>query len=274
MSLKAECAWARVCIRETKALSSSIKRAPGEGTAKYGSRVLSERYKLYCQNFNDYPQLSVDGYQFNRISKIIDEKVGKWRNKGDKEAYLSRFSLTNWSEEKIITKEGKKEHSLSNCKACSSFNSNFQSTFPISKMCMTVNKGPLSELQQNVKKHTQRIKKITKKQLREIGQNIYSSYDEKCKENLGHSLSEILVLVPEAGLERKPSPVEKRKLKRNQQREWKKDLENSTNANDTDIHLSSRESYMSRKNRRLDQCFETIAEATERARLTPPKVKK
>jgi len=46
-----------------------------------------------------------------------------------------------------------------------------------------------------------------------LGQVIYSTYNEKCKENFGRSLSDILLLVPEAGLEKKLSPVEKRQLK-------------------------------------------------------------
>ena len=98
-------------------------------------------------------------------------------------------------------------------------------------------------------------------------------YDEKCKENFGKPLSEILVLVPEAGLEKKLSPVEKRKLKRNQQRQTKAEIENKMNENDAREHLSSRQSYRSRQYHRLAQSFETIAEATERARTTPPKIK-
>ena len=56
--------------------------------------------------------------------------------------------------------------------------------------------------------------KITSKQLKVLGQVIYSTYDDKCKENFGKSLSDILVLVPEARLEKKLSPVEKKKVKK------------------------------------------------------------
>ena len=75
-------------------------------------------------------------------------------------------------------------------------------------------KGPLSEIQRDSEKdttlsETTRTKgfKVNNKQLKMVGQAIYFSYDEKCKENFGKSLSEILILVPEAGLERKLSPV-------------------------------------------------------------------
>ena len=106
-------------------------------------------------------------------------------------------------------------HSLSTCKACSQLNSHPQATFPLSKMCMTVRRGPLSEIQADAKKHTaqpapQKPPKATDKQLKMVRQVIYSTYDEKCKENFGKPLSKILVLVPESGLDRKLSPVEKK----------------------------------------------------------------
>ena len=69
--------------------------------------------------------------QFNRVCKLIDQKISNWRSKGDKEAFLARFSIENWQAEKIFTKERKKGHSLSDCKVCSKFNSKYQATFPL-----------------------------------------------------------------------------------------------------------------------------------------------
>lgn len=51
------------------------------------------------------------------------------------------------------------------------------------------------------------------------------------------------------------------------------DVEKAMNENDTDLHLSSRQSYRSRQNHRLAQSFESKEEATKRARVTPPKRK-
>ena len=216
MSIKADCALARVCIRHTKQLCSNMKKSPNEGTAKFGTRTLAERHKLYSEQL---PTVSLSQYEFNHVSKVIDEKVRNWRHKGDKETYLSTFSVANWSEGKNITKEMKKAHSLSNCKACTMLNSNLQATFPGNRKNNTAMKGPLSEIQRDAKKDTTLSEttckkgfKVNNKQLKMVGQAIYFSYDEKCKENFGKSLSEIVIVVPEAGLERKLSPVEKRKL--------------------------------------------------------------
>ena len=91
----------------------------------------------------------------------------------------------------------KTAHSLTNCKACTTLNSNLQATLPLSKKCMTVKKGPLNEIQRNAnKRHTaqhrvQKGSKITNKQLKVFD----LTYDDKYKKNFGKSLREILVLV-------------------------------------------------------------------------------
>jgi len=46
------------------------------------------------------------------VSKVIEENISSWRNKEDKAAYLSTFSMAHWDEKKTITKEMKTAHSL------------------------------------------------------------------------------------------------------------------------------------------------------------------
>ena len=127
---------------KNKELCSSLKKAPSEGSAKFGARLITERHKLYSEHFKEYPQFTLSQYDLNRVSKVINEKISFWRNKEDKAAYLSTFSMANWDEGKTITKEMKTSHSLTNCKACILVNSNLQATFPLSKKCMTVNACP------------------------------------------------------------------------------------------------------------------------------------
>ena len=74
MALKAECGWARVCIRQTKELCLNLKKSPSEGSAKFGARVLAERHKLYTEHFKEYPQFALGQYDFNRVCKTIDDK--------------------------------------------------------------------------------------------------------------------------------------------------------------------------------------------------------
>ena len=77
-------------------------------------------------------------------------------------------------------------------------------------MCRSHKSGPLSEIGIEAKKLTNSGPKATNKRLREVGQAIYSTFDDRCKENFGKSFSEILVLVPEAGLQKKLTAVDKK----------------------------------------------------------------
>lgn len=273
MSLKVECAWARVFIRETKHICT-ITRNQGEGQAKYGARVLAERYRLYSEHFKGHQNFSTTQKEFNRVVKIIDGKFGNWRNKKEKELYLNRFSPSNWDEERVITKDGKKKHSLTACQTCRLFNSRYQCTFPASKFNRKCNRGPLHELNTSISSMKKpQVPRITKKQLKEVGQDLYSKINETCKENYNSTLSHILTLVPEAGLELKKSPEDKKKIVRDQKRKSKQEIENKIQENDAKAHLSLRQSYSARNEHRFAHYFETKEEARERLRTTPPNVK-
>lgn len=63
MALKAECSWARVCIRETKALCSGMKKSLNEGREKFGARALTEKHKLYSAHFKEYLQFALSQFQ-------------------------------------------------------------------------------------------------------------------------------------------------------------------------------------------------------------------
>ena len=116
---------------------------------------------------------------------------------------------------------------LTSCQAGLLFNSRLQSTIPLSKVCRGARKGPLTELNTNVKRQRQKEPKITKRILKSIWEAIYATYNEKCKENFQKSLSDILVLFPKHGLQKKSSPAEKtKKKKRNEQRQTKKQKKN------------------------------------------------
>lgn len=125
MSLKIECAWDKVFIRETKHICS-IARSEEKGRAKYGARVLTERYRLYNEHFKGYQVFSITQKEFNRVVKIIDGKFGNWRQPKEKECYLNRFATSNCDEERVIIKDGKKKHSLTACQTCKLFNSKYQ----------------------------------------------------------------------------------------------------------------------------------------------------
>ena len=109
-------------LRETKSLSKT-ERISGEGNAKFAARLLEDIFKIFNEHFQEYPGLHMKQEDFIRHYKTIDEKSYNWRGKTEKEAYLTESSSNNWNEGKVISKGGKKDHSLTTCQACLLFNS-------------------------------------------------------------------------------------------------------------------------------------------------------
>ena len=130
---------------------------------------------------------------------------------------------------------------LTSCQAGRLFNSQLQSIIPLSKVCRGARKGPLTELNTNVKRQRQKEPKITKRILKSIWEAIYATYNEKCKENFKKSLSDILVLFPKHGLQKKSSPAEKTKKKEEKlakaNKQTKKERESKMSQNDSAFHL-------------------------------------
>lgn len=134
-------------------------------------------------------------------------------------SYLKSFSPANWRGGTNITKEAKKRHTLTDCKACKLYNFKLQDKFPQSRFNrMFKSSSPLSELNMQKSKSP----KMSNKSLRDVGKDIYSVVDERCKENYGKAFSDIGLLVPDAKLQKRFSPGEKRKIKRINQRWTKK----------------------------------------------------
>ena len=92
---------------------------------------LLERGPRANEHFQEYPGLHMKREDLIwHLTKSFMEK----RSKTEKEAYLIPLSSKNWNEGKVVSTEGKKDHSLTSCQACLSFNSQLQSTFPLSKV--------------------------------------------------------------------------------------------------------------------------------------------
>jgi len=112
-----------------------------------------------------------------------------------------------------------------------------------------------------------------RKELEEIGRDIYLKYNDVCKENLGVPFSEILMLTPEIGFIRRSSPEEKKKEKRKVQRQLKRNVEQGWAETDVASHLSQRVPYSARKKQRVQQYFESKTSANERTTKNKEKIK-
>lgn len=69
---------------------------------------------------------------------------------------------------------------------------------------------------------TVQILKPSKTEIRNIGTATFNEFNTVCNNQLGKSLGEVLSMVPEAVLQKKPSPAGKKKLLKNVEHSWEK----------------------------------------------------
>lgn len=69
--------------------------------------------------------------------------------------------------------------------------------------------GPFTEIRNRSENHVPKKVQPTKGELKAVGEMIFSTYDQKCKENLGKSFSEMLLAVPQLNMQEKQSAYER-----------------------------------------------------------------
>ena len=208
---------------------------------------------------------------FLKSYKIIDDKIAHWRKTNDKHEYLKHFSASKWDK---TPKFRKNVHSLKNCLCCQAYHTPITAKFPENKNRKNnKKKSPFCDLTKKAQNTVPKKAEPNKGELKQIANLIYTEYDKVCKENLGKSFTDVLVTLPQANLQVRESPNERRKKQRQRQRDVKSSIEQMWHSNDVDSHLAQRTSFSARTQQRLHQSFETIREAKERLEKTPPSSK-
>lgn len=177
--------------------------------------------------------------------------------------YLTTFSEKKWQR----TAEGRKTlHIVSDCKCCVLMNPIESSLYKKNTGCLVAKREPFTDLKQQAKQLTSctNSPKPSKNEIKNIGTAIFNEFNSVCQDSLGKSFNDVLTMVPEAALQKKPSPNETKKKIREQKRKFKKNVENSWKKNDVSLHLGQRISYATRKRQRLEESFESTEEANER----------
>lgn len=192
-------------------------------------------------------------------AKIIDNKISQWSGPAKKKKYLEFYSPRKWAS---TSQARKLMHTLRECKCCSVFHPILVDSFPGTQKVKKLMPEP-SFIQNKICKLTE-PSKPKREELTEIGQRIYSDLNKECQEKLGKSFSDILTLVPESGLAKKVSPVERKKKNRDIKRGTKRTIEEAWARTDVSSHLSQRVSFAARKKRRLQENFESKKDAANR----------
>jgi hypothetical protein len=189
--------------------------------------------------------------------------ICNWSGPKNKRKYLDFYSTKKWAS---TSQARKLMHTLRDCKCCSVFHPTLVDSFPTpTKLKRSLPKPSFTNL--NCKAAIRadiQVKKPKLQELKEIGQKIYSEYNKECQAKLGKSFSDILTLVPDAGLTKKASPAEKKKKVRDAKRGTKRSIEEVWKETDVSSHLSQRVSFAARKKRRIQEGFESKKDATKR----------
>ena len=158
-------------------------------------------------------------------------------------------------------------HSISTCECCRTtttvqfpvqhgHKNSLKKREPFTQLNVTANKS--------ISKSANTSHKPLVKEIKKIGQEIYKNFNKVCQENLGQSLADVLCHVPEAQLQKKVSPAERKKKNRNIKRKFKTNVEETWQQNDVNSHLEQRTSYRARNMQRFNQSFETPTDAKQR----------
>lgn len=253
VSLHVNCGYARVSIyensRQTQAAGCRARKAidTDKRVQHFRSQFsVCPNYGIPAHYFT--PQHKKSCCQFDRdCDKILDGFKSKWRSdfKIDRESYLQKFSSAKWSE---LSNAEKIHHTLGNCTRCWELHQQHQQCFPLKPIYQPT---PAVSIDRNALRR-QGIKKFTSKALCELN-TIY-------EEEAGTSFTDALTRDRSIGLERKKTPYEKKKEKRNIQRELVSKVNESFAENATITLLAEGESKRKYHRKRLAQSFATPEE--------------
>lgn len=153
-------------------------------------------------------------------------------------------------------------HSLRDCKCCRVLHTKLSNSYPEKIGISNIKRRPLVDLKK--KEFLTKCSKPKTTELKEVGRSIIKEVNSFCNANLGKDFTEIITLVPEVGVVKKTSPVERKRNSREFKRGVKRSIEEEWAKTDVDIHLAQRVSFSTRKKQRLDQGFESKKAARER----------
>ena len=115
-----DCGFARVAVKQ------SFKKKNGKPEMDKAKRMAS--YLAFFDGKNE-ENFRVNQKVFHTKSRILVNNFNKWlQNPDEKRKYMEHFSSNAWSKLSVMQR---KEHSISNCKACVLEHQSYQETFPL-----------------------------------------------------------------------------------------------------------------------------------------------
>lgn len=217
-------------------------------------RDKSTRLQKFLSTFaNNKEAFVVSQNTFDKRLPALLQNFNKWRGE-EKSEFLDHFSSAAWSSLSALKKG---LHSISNCKECHVNHVVFQSLFPLrTNRLRGSDPLPVSAKEAaNLRKTTKAVKP-SKATVKDTVKNSYLKINEPFKNLYNIDLAEALAKVPEIGLTKSKTKVQKQKETRETVRRMKNKTEEQWSKVDCDTMLGTRQSFRQRDLQRKSLYFE------------------
>lgn len=182
---------------------------------------MQECYKRFNETSKERSEeFAIDFLKFQKKIPALRDMFSRWnpRRKGEKEKYVETFSIKNWKE---MAHAEKNKHSFSNCQGCYHRYAEIQALLPVkSNQFLGIAKENPFFIAGKEKKIRPRNKEV-----KDIARALYNKIDATFQEICSTSFGEVLTKLPELQLQKRKSPTEAKREKRQLYREYKQKVE-------------------------------------------------
>jgi len=186
---------------------------------------------------------AVSQITFDKRLPVLLQNFKKWCGES-KSKYLDHFSSTEW---KSLSALKRGLHSISNCRECHVNHLLFQTHFPL-KSNRLKGADPVATCTKesgNLRKTTKAVKP-SKKAIQDTAKSIYLKINEPFKNPYNINLADAFTKVPETGLTRAKTKVQKQRERRESARRFKNSAAEQWSKLDCDTMLGTRQSFKQR----------------------------
>ena len=227
------CGFAKVAALELgRRVNAEVLRDGKEGQAKFRARKLQEHYKQYVELFkgqegNNY--FSIDINKFRKKLPQLRDYFKSWnpRLKDEKEKIRKHFSVESWEQ---LPPARRKEHRFANCPGCKKRDLEFVALFPVRSKQFEgkAKENAFFNIRNTQIKPAPKIPRpLSQGQIKTIAKGLYdnvnAAFEKVCNVPFATAISKI----PELELQKKKSPDEVRRARRERYRKAKQKIEDA-----------------------------------------------
>lgn len=227
------CGFARVAALVLgRKVSAELFKEEKEGQAKFCARTLQEHYKRYTELFKaEEGSFRIDFAKFRKKLPQLRDFLKSWnpQQKVEKEKYVNHFSPESWNQ---LPPERKREHRFADCKGYQKRDAEIHTLFPVrsKQFKEKANIENIFSKSNNIKIPSVPLKcwqPYSQTDIKKIAKGLYDrvnlAFEKICKVLFATAMTK----VPEIELQKKKSPNELCKARRDRDRKVKCNIEDA-----------------------------------------------